>query len=236
MSEELKHCSVDDCGKPQKQKDGKYCSMHRARLSRTGRLDKKSAREKLRECPFCGATEKDDSYVDAEGWLDNSGKRGPECLRCGATALTIKAWNTRTNTQEVEQLRKSHAIELQCLMEEKDNEVSQLRNELEEWKKIDAADVKYLTEKREEGEQERDELTAYVNLIQIGVDDVSCVTDAMLLVKIIREGMPPLDGLPAQSLQAHDNEIIERCAQLMDGSPFCSNIASNSIRKLKDNG
>lgn len=39
-------------------------------------------------CPFCKNTE-----VDAEGWLDGNGKRGPECLECGATAPDVETWN-----------------------------------------------------------------------------------------------------------------------------------------------
>ena len=48
MSEQLKakSCLVVDCSKPLKRGD-RYCSMHRARLTRTGRLDKKSAPEVL---------------------------------------------------------------------------------------------------------------------------------------------------------------------------------------------
>jgi len=42
----LKPCIVKDCCKIAKKGD-KYCSMHRARLTRTGRLDKKSLGEKL---------------------------------------------------------------------------------------------------------------------------------------------------------------------------------------------
>ena len=39
-------CIVDGCNKNRKKKS-KYCSMHRARLIRTGRLDKKSSIERL---------------------------------------------------------------------------------------------------------------------------------------------------------------------------------------------
>lgn len=46
MSEELKPCIVSCCGNVAKKRD-KYCSMHRARLQRTGRLDLKSLGEKL---------------------------------------------------------------------------------------------------------------------------------------------------------------------------------------------
>lgn len=41
-------------------------------------------------CPFCGSGD-----VDAAGWLDGQGKRGPECLGCGATAQTVEYWNRR---------------------------------------------------------------------------------------------------------------------------------------------
>lgn len=46
--ETLKQCSIDDCDKPSKNGD-KYCSMHRARLLRTGRLGKKSLMERINE-------------------------------------------------------------------------------------------------------------------------------------------------------------------------------------------
>ncbi len=41
MSNELKICCAGMCSKPTKTRD-KYCSMHRARLSRHGRLDKET--------------------------------------------------------------------------------------------------------------------------------------------------------------------------------------------------
>jgi hypothetical protein len=46
--EMLKTCSLLGCTKEAKYNDC-YCSMHRARLSRTGRFDKKTAVEKLKE-------------------------------------------------------------------------------------------------------------------------------------------------------------------------------------------
>lgn len=42
----LKTCCADNCGKHAKRGD-KYCSMHRARLSRHGELNKKSAYDRL---------------------------------------------------------------------------------------------------------------------------------------------------------------------------------------------
>jgi hypothetical protein len=41
------------------------------------------------DCPFCGGE------VDPEGWLSGNGERGPECETCGATAPSLKRWNTR---------------------------------------------------------------------------------------------------------------------------------------------
>lgn len=43
---ELKECCAGMCSKPAKKRD-KYCSMHRARLTRHGRLDKESYAEKI---------------------------------------------------------------------------------------------------------------------------------------------------------------------------------------------
>lgn len=48
-------------------------------------------------CPFCGGE------VDPEGWLSseedpetgNALRRGPECMKCGATAPDIVTWNQR---------------------------------------------------------------------------------------------------------------------------------------------
>lgn len=42
-----------------------------------------------RLCPFCGGP------VDEDGWLAESGERGPECEDCGATACSIEDWNSR---------------------------------------------------------------------------------------------------------------------------------------------
>lgn len=44
----------------------------------------------LLPCPFCGSSD-----VDAAGWLDGQGRRGPECMGCGATAQSVDAWNRR---------------------------------------------------------------------------------------------------------------------------------------------
>jgi hypothetical protein len=45
-------------------------------------------------CPFCGS-----ESIDAEGWLDGDGNRGPECLECGATADSLGKWNRRDDTE-----------------------------------------------------------------------------------------------------------------------------------------
>lgn len=42
-----------------------------------------------KRCPFCNGK------VDPRGWLGSGGVRGPECDGCGATALTIEAWEKR---------------------------------------------------------------------------------------------------------------------------------------------
>ena len=44
---EIKPCSVNGCDKKLKSK--LYCSMHQARLDRTGRLDKKRLAERIKE-------------------------------------------------------------------------------------------------------------------------------------------------------------------------------------------
>lgn len=45
MSETKKECTAGMCNKTRKKGDGLYCSMHRARLTRRGRLDKPSYME-----------------------------------------------------------------------------------------------------------------------------------------------------------------------------------------------
>ncbi len=42
-------CNIKGCSKEKKKEDSKFCSMHRSRLQRTGRLDKKSPYERLTE-------------------------------------------------------------------------------------------------------------------------------------------------------------------------------------------
>lgn len=44
------------------------------------------------DCPFCGNA---GELIDQRGWLDGSGKYGPQCLECGATAESIEKWNMR---------------------------------------------------------------------------------------------------------------------------------------------
>jgi len=43
-------------------------------------------------CPFCGQSD-----IDLEGWKNNKGDTGPQCLSCGATCESVIAWNNRVN-------------------------------------------------------------------------------------------------------------------------------------------
>jgi hypothetical protein len=66
----LKLCALDSCNKPVKRYD-KYCSMHRARLTRTGRFDKKTPHERMmdrtKECPKSECIEYA-GYVNKDGY------------------------------------------------------------------------------------------------------------------------------------------------------------------------
>jgi len=48
MSNELKACLVEGCNKPLKKHDSTYCSMHRARINRTGRLELESPEKRIK--------------------------------------------------------------------------------------------------------------------------------------------------------------------------------------------
>lgn len=48
----------------------------------------------IKPCPFCGSED-----VDPIGWLDGSGRRGPECSDCGATARSKEGWNKRAGEE-----------------------------------------------------------------------------------------------------------------------------------------
>ena len=59
--------------------------------------------QKLLPCPFCGS-----SNVDPKGWATlpqyantPEERSGPACDDCGASARTIKIWNTRVSAQTV---------------------------------------------------------------------------------------------------------------------------------------
>lgn len=67
MTSERELCCVNYCEKNPKKSD-KYCSMHRARLSRTGRLDLKSLWERLME-----RTEKNGECIEYKGYINSSG-------------------------------------------------------------------------------------------------------------------------------------------------------------------
>lgn len=45
----------------------------------------------LKPCPFCGGE------ADEKGVLHGDGRTSPECMKCGATAESIKLWNTRAD-------------------------------------------------------------------------------------------------------------------------------------------
>lgn len=66
----------------------------------------------LVDCPFCGAVDmrSDENadvrmQIDPEGWLNGEGKRGPACIRCGATAPSAEVWNRRVQQSSVPALR-----------------------------------------------------------------------------------------------------------------------------------
>jgi len=48
-----------------------------------------------RNCPFCGSHD-----VDAEGWVAGDGRRGPECMECGAMAASLEDWTRRQPISE----------------------------------------------------------------------------------------------------------------------------------------
>ena len=52
--------------------------------------------EQPKICPFCKSDD-----IDAEGWLDGNGNRGPECMGCGATAQSLHKWNSRPIEEKV---------------------------------------------------------------------------------------------------------------------------------------
>ena len=54
-----------------------------------------SAPQMLR-CPFCGSTD-----IDITFWKDNTGKQGPGCNDCGATADSVNDWNGRTRLGDI---------------------------------------------------------------------------------------------------------------------------------------
>lgn len=53
--------------------------------------DRTPTEAELLPCPFC------EGKCDPRGWLDGSGKRGPECMDCGATAPFVEDWNRRAS-------------------------------------------------------------------------------------------------------------------------------------------
>ena len=73
-------CMVNGCEKPNKKKDSKYCSMHRARLTRTGRLDKSTPYERM-----MSKTITNGGCVEYTGYTDGLGYGR---VRNGAKVLT----------------------------------------------------------------------------------------------------------------------------------------------------
>jgi len=147
--------------------------------------------KELKPCPFCGG--------EASNRYAQNSERA-ECQDCFATTNWYKSvseatasWNTRTDTQEVEQLR---------------NELANTGSS----KELLELDLKTMR-------KERDELAAYVERLRQALID----THAALWVerglstigaKIKAETIcPKID--PAQSLTLHDNEVIEKCAEIV---------------------
>jgi hypothetical protein len=52
----------------------------------------------LQPCPFCGGR------CDPHGWLKANGERGPECEGCGATAVSVYAWNFRATKNSMDSI------------------------------------------------------------------------------------------------------------------------------------
>ena len=99
--------------------------------------------------------------------------------RMAAARELCELFNTRTDTQEVEQLRK----------------------ELEEARESTPTFVRRV--QRDNARQERDELAAYVERLHLIIN----ANDPSLLVA---------EEAPPHSLVEHDNEVIDRCAEIGD--------------------
>ena len=140
--------------------------------------------EELKPCPFCGGEAYE--YISMRlGEEDGIG-----CTDCGVLLLsmTAKAWNTRTDTQQVEQLRK-----------------------------------------------ERDELAAHVNMLRDALTisnthhgyfgEEPWMTDSTAILA--------LKETPAQSLQQHDNEVIDRVLNEIELVEGINNKIESAIRNLK---
>ena len=69
MSKEMKLCTAGMCNKPRKKGDALYCSMHRARLLRHGRLDKPGYLEII----FKNSKATDSGCVEWQGYKNKSG-------------------------------------------------------------------------------------------------------------------------------------------------------------------
>lgn len=56
----------------------------------------------LKPCPFCGSDD-----LDAKGWTSLAAS-GPSCMQCGATAESVKVWNTRPAEQRIQWLEQEN--------------------------------------------------------------------------------------------------------------------------------
>lgn len=132
---------------------------------------------------------------------------------------------------------------------ESDKRTAELKDEINDLNKEQVKLNKWLDSNRvwfENSNKEIAELRAYINVLRDALMDIAKTnasthgTTRMMLIHCIKTSNEAIASTPAQSLQAHDDEVIERCAKIFETEytdfPESYMIQSaKAVRELKEN-
>ena len=116
------------------------------------------------------------------------------------------------------------------VLEDKEREIARMDKQIIEMQAYEIS----MQNRENDDAKEITELQAYINDLREALEDIAKHTPETFWQN--KSAQQALSKTPAQSLQAFENEVIERCAQLSDACAYMSenfNALSEEIRALK---